>query len=41
MYSVDAKGPQWFSTRGERAFGSVNLADPKEYRSGMLAWAGS
>ena len=41
MYSGDAKGPQWFSTRGERAFGSVNLADPKEYRSGMLAWAGS
>ena len=38
MYSVDAKGPQWFSTRGERAFGSVNLADPKEYRAGMLAW---
>jgi len=38
MYSVDAKGPQWFSTRGERSFGSVNLADPKEYRSGMLAW---
>ncbi len=38
MYSVDAKGPQWFSTRGERAFGSVNLADPKQYRSGMLAW---
>lgn len=38
MYSVDARGPQWFSTRGERAFGSVDLADQKEYRAGMLAW---
>jgi hypothetical protein len=38
MYSVDARGPQWFSTRGERAFSSADLADPKEYRAGMLAW---
>ncbi|CAN5886462.1 hypothetical protein BH11VER1_BH11VER1_06280 [soil metagenome] len=38
MYSVDAKGPQWFSTRGERGFYSADLADPKEYRAGMLAW---
>ena len=32
------RGPQWFSTRGERAFYSSDLADPKEYRAGMLAW---
>lgn len=38
MYSVDARGPQWFSTRGERAFGSVDLADSQEYRAGMLVW---
>ncbi|MEA3210367.1 MAG: hypothetical protein QOE70_3424 [Chthoniobacter sp.] len=38
MYSVDAHGPQWFSTRGEGAFHSADLSDAKEYTGGMLAW---
>ncbi len=41
MYSVDTKGPNWFSTRGERAFHSADLSDATDYRSGMLAWFGS